>query len=78
MSWALPFLFMQLLVKARSAAELVAMTQGNFLALSVVGLALFFLFIHVATSRFSLAHDKEGGNREFKGRLVRGFSKASR
>jgi hypothetical protein len=78
MGWALPFLFMQLFVKARSAAEFVEVTQGSFLVLSVVGLALFFLFVNVAISRFPFVHWKEQGMRALREHSLRGFSKVSR
>jgi hypothetical protein len=78
MGWALPFLFMQLFVKARSATEFVEVTQGSFLVLSVVGLTLFFFFVNVAIRRFPFVHWKEQGSRELRERSLRGFSKASR
>lgn len=78
MGWALPFLFMQLFVKIHSAIEFVDVTQGSFLFLSIVCLALFPLFVHVTLNRFSLGHDKERGSREFRERSWRGLGKASR
>ena len=78
MSWALPFLLMQLFVKARNATEFVEVIQGSFLVLSVAGLVFFFLFVRVAISRFSLVHGKEQGSRVLKEGSLRGLSKVSR
>ena len=78
MSWALPFLLMQLFVKARNATEFVATTQGIFLVLSVASLALFLFVVHVAISRFSLMQNKEQRSRALRAHAPRGLSKASR
>lgn len=76
MSWALPFLLMQLFAKARSATELIDVTQVSFLILGGIGLVLFCLFIGVVLNRLSLLHGREGRMRELKERVLHGLSRA--
>lgn len=75
MSWALPFLLMQLFAKARSTTEFIDVTQGSFLLLSGIGVALFCLFVGVVLGRFPLVHSKEGRMRELKERFLHGLSR---
>lgn len=70
MSWALPFLFMQLLVKAHNAAEFLAATQGSLVILSVVSLALFCLFVYVLIKHFPCMSYKEKAMPSLKGRSL--------
>lgn len=66
MSWALPFLFMQLFLKIQSATEFAYLVQENLLTLNAVGIAFFCLFAGVAISRFILAPHEEPGRQAIK------------
>jgi hypothetical protein len=78
MGWALPFLFMQLFVKGRSATEFVDVTQESFLVFSIVSLTLFSLVVGVALSRSPFMHWKARVMRELRERSLHGFRNRAR
>jgi uncharacterized membrane protein len=59
MTWALPYLYLQLILHARSSIEVAGVAPGTLLTFLVVCIVLF--LISVAAHRLTLSHRTEQG-----------------